>query len=152
MTETAPSSDRDIADRLHSAAIHLLRGLRRVDRMSGLSAARLSALSVLVFAGPCSVTGLAAAEQVAPPTMSRLLKDMAGDGLIKRARSGSDARLRIFSATALGRRILEKARARRVEALLAEIRKLSAGKRETLVNSLEVIEGLAAGAQGANSA
>ena len=52
------------ADRLHSAAIHLLRSLRVEDQVSGLSGPRLSALSVIVFGGPLPMSALAAAEQV----------------------------------------------------------------------------------------
>ena len=44
--------ERETADRLHSAAIHLLRRVSREDAGSGVSPPRLSALSVLVFAGP----------------------------------------------------------------------------------------------------
>ena len=55
-----------MADRLHSAAIHLLRRLRVEDEALGISAPRLSALSVLVFAGPRRVGELAEAEQVEP--------------------------------------------------------------------------------------
>ena len=62
-----------VADRLHSAAIHLLRRLRREDDASGQSAPRLSALSVLVFGGPQTIGALAAAEQVRVPTMSRVV-------------------------------------------------------------------------------
>ena len=47
------------ADSLHSAAIHLLRKLRRIDAGSGLNAPRLSALSVIVFAGPLTLGQLA---------------------------------------------------------------------------------------------
>jgi hypothetical protein len=47
------SETRDIAARLHSSAIRLLRTLRREDDGSGLSAPRLSALSVVVFGGRC---------------------------------------------------------------------------------------------------
>ena len=56
-----------VADRLHSVAIHLLRRLRREDTASGLSTAQLSALSVLVFVGPQTLSALAATEQVRPP-------------------------------------------------------------------------------------
>ena len=65
----------EIADKLHSAAIHLLRRLRAEDDAIGLSAPRLSALSVVVFAGPLTLSELAAAEQVRLPTISRLIKD-----------------------------------------------------------------------------
>ena len=62
-----------VADRLHSAAIHLLRRVRQQDVATGEGPARLSALSVLVFGGPKTLGELAAAEQVKPPTMSRIV-------------------------------------------------------------------------------
>src|SRR2546427_13059204 len=81
-----------IADRLHSAAIHLLRSLRTEDSASGLSGPRLSALSVVVFAGPIAMSALAAAEQVRPPTMTRLVAELERRGLVERARSPADRR------------------------------------------------------------
>src|SRR3954467_2258933 len=79
-----PSAAADLADRLHSAAIHLLRRLRRADTASGLPAPRLSALSVLVFGGPLTVSELAAAEQVRPPTMTRIIGALEAAGLAER--------------------------------------------------------------------
>src|SRR5512134_1777173 len=74
------------ADRLHSAAIQLLRRLRREDNRWGLSAPRLSALSVLVFGGrPLTLGELANAEQVRPPTMTRLVSALESQGLVSRA-------------------------------------------------------------------
>src|SRR5262249_22209397 len=73
----------ELADRLHSAAIHLLRRLRRTDPQTGISAAQLSALSVLM-GGPRTISELAAAEQVQPPTMSRLVREMEAAGLVER--------------------------------------------------------------------
>src|SRR5687768_18394616 len=61
-----------VADALHSAAIHLLRGVRKEDVQTGVGPARLSALSVLVFAGPMRLTDLARIEQVKPPTMTKV--------------------------------------------------------------------------------
>src|SRR2546422_3455480 len=63
----------DVADRLHSAAIHLLRHVRKQDVATREAPARLSALSVLVFGGPVTLGQLAAAEQVKPPTMTRIV-------------------------------------------------------------------------------
>ena len=72
---TSPAQEVDaVADRLHSAAIHLLRRLRVEDEALGISAPRLSVLSVLVFAGPMRIGELAHAEQVEPPTMTRLVR------------------------------------------------------------------------------
>ena len=65
--------NRSVADRLHSAAIHLLRRVRKQDTVLAEAPARLSALSVLVFAGPMTLGQLAAAEQVKPPTMTRIV-------------------------------------------------------------------------------
>src|ERR1041385_1747965 len=96
------------ADRLHSAAIHLLRSLRTEDRSSGLSGPRLSALSVIVFAGPIAMSALAAAEQVRPPTMTRLVAELERLGLVERARDSEDLRGIRVRATAKGRRLLEE--------------------------------------------
>jgi len=65
------SSQTELADRLHSAAIHVLRRVAREDTASGLGGPALSALSVVVFGGPLSLGKLAEAEQVTPPTMTR---------------------------------------------------------------------------------
>ena len=73
-----------VADRLHSAAIHLLRRLRVEDEALGISAPRLSLLSVLVFAGPKRIGELARVEQVEPPTISRLVDGLVRDGLAVR--------------------------------------------------------------------
>ena len=97
-----------MADRLHSAAIHLLRRLRVEDEALGISAPRLSALSVLVFAGPRRVGELAEAEQVEPPTMTRLVDGMERDGYVAREPDPEDGRAVIVRATAKGIRALKK--------------------------------------------
>ena len=75
-----------VADALHSAAIHLLRRVREEDEEAGVGPARLSALSVLVFAGPQRLTDLARAEQVRPPTMTKVVTGLEGAGLARRDR------------------------------------------------------------------
>jgi DNA-binding MarR family transcriptional regulator len=132
-----------VSDRLHSAAIRLLRWLRREDDRSGLSAPRLSALSVVVFGGPVTLGELAAAEQVRPPTMTRLVQALEADGLVSRVADPGDARVTRLRATAKGRRLLAAGRARRVAALEAGVARLDAGERETLARAAEIIERLA---------
>jgi len=51
MANKSSQDAQKVAEQMHSAAIHLLRKLRREDAQSGLNAPRLSALSVIVFAG-----------------------------------------------------------------------------------------------------
>jgi DNA-binding MarR family transcriptional regulator len=121
-----------LADQLHSAAIHLLRGVRRVDAQSGLPAAQLSALSVVVFGGPLSLGALAAAEQVRPPTMSRVVGALEAGGLVTREPDPADARAVLVAATRAGRRLLAEGRRRRVEALAERLRALDENERAAL--------------------
>ncbi len=137
------SPSRDVADRLHSAAIHLLRGLRKVDDETGLSAPRLSALSVVVFAGPLTLGALAAAEGVRPPTMTRLVTALEDLGLVSRTNDPADARITRVEATARGRRVLMRGRARRLELLASRLESLPAADLRMLGTAAGVIESVA---------
>lgn len=141
----APQDEAErTADRLHSAAIHLLRRLRREDSKSGLSAPRLSALSVVVFGGPLTLGELANAEQVRPPTMTRLVSALEDDGLVAREPDPNDGRLTKIRATAKGRSLLFRGRARRVAALTAEVRALSVADRDALARAIAILDGVIA--------
>ncbi len=115
----------ELADKLHSAAIHLLRKLRREDETSGLNAPRLSALSVIVFGGPISLGELAAAEHVRPPTMTRIVQALETQMLVTRERDMADARSVRLTATAKGKALLTAGRKRRVDTLANQIGSLS---------------------------
>ncbi|HEX2184507.1 MAG TPA: MarR family transcriptional regulator [Chloroflexota bacterium] len=130
------------ADRLHSAAIHLLRRLRRQDDASGLSAPRLSALSVIVFGGPLTLGALAAAEQVRPPTMTRLVAGLEAAGLVRRESSAADGRVVLVRATAAGEQVMAEGRRRRVGALARRLAALPADERATLFRAAEILERL----------
>ena len=131
---------RDVAARLHSSAIRLLRTLRREDDGSGLSAPRLSALSVLVFGGPMSLAELAAAEQVKPPTMSRIVDALVERGLVTRIAKPGDRRSVEIAATGEGTKLLEAGRERRVHALVGRLRKLADSERRALARGVEILE------------
>src|ERR1041385_5653583 len=96
---SAADKTADLADRLHSAAIHLLRRLRREDDASGLPAPQLSALSVIVFGGPITLGALADAEQVRPPTITRLVEKLESAGLVERTSDATDKRVSRVEAT-----------------------------------------------------
>ena len=134
---------RDIAGRLHSAAIRLLRTLRREDDGSGLSAPRLSALSVVVFAGPLSLAELAAAEQVKPPTMSRIVDALVERGLVTREAKPGDRRSVRIMATAEGSQLLDTGRERRVRALIGRLDLLADSERRALARGVEILERVA---------
>ena len=130
----------DVARSLHSAAIRLLRMVRREDRTTGISPPRLSALSVLVFGGPMSLAELAAAEEVKAPTMSRIVEGLVKTGLATREADPGNRRKVRIAATAEGRRRLEAGRDRRVRALAERLRRLADSERRALARGVEVIE------------
>jgi DNA-binding MarR family transcriptional regulator len=129
-----------MAARLHSAAIRLLRLLRREDEEAGLSGPRLSALSMVVFAGPISLAELAAAEQVRAPTMSRIVDGLVREGLVNRVSNPTDRRMVKISATEAGARLLEEGRERRVRALTRRLDQLAESERRALARGVDLLE------------
>src|SRR5919204_4230636 len=125
MTSAKSSRNLEAADRFHSAAIHALRHVRREDPATVLSAARLSALSVLVFGGPRTLGELAAAEHVRPPTMTNIVRGLEEAGLVRREADPRDGRVARVRATAKGERVLQRARQRRIENLAERLASLS---------------------------
>ena len=134
-----PRPSRELADRLHSVAIHLLRRARRTDPLTGVSPAQLSALSVLM-GGAKTLGELAAAEQVRPPTMSRLVKEMERAGVARRSSDPRDGRVVRVRATAKGLRALSRGRAMRVETLNRLVRALAPAERASLTEAVGIVE------------
>lgn len=137
-----PPPARVVADRVHAAAIHLLRRLRVEDKAIGLSGPRASALSVIVFRGPIAMGALADAEQVRPPTITRLVAGLERAGLVRRFNDRNDGRVQLVEATAAGRRLLEKGRARRVERLMTGIAQLTVEEQQLLGRAAALLERL----------
>lgn len=141
MTPREPEARAEaLADQLHSAAIHLLRQLRKEDDASGLSAPRLSALSVIVFGGPLTLGQLAAAEQVKPPTMTRIVTGLEKDRLVRRIGDPRDRRLTRIQATIKGQKVLAAGRARRVEKLAAVVRGLRGNELGELTRGVHLLQ------------
>jgi DNA-binding MarR family transcriptional regulator len=132
--------DQELAARLHAAALHLLRRLAQEDRATGVSAPRLSALSVLVFGGPRTIGSLATIEGVTPPTMTRLVAGMVGDGLVERLPDAADRRIVRVQASKTGRALLLSGRDRRVSTLAAMVAPLTPKERRRLDQAAEIIE------------
>jgi len=137
----APAPARTIADRLHSAAIHLLRRLRVEDKALGLTGPRASALSVIVFRGPLTMSALAEAEQVRRPTITRLIDGLERRRLVRRVSDPADGRVQLVEATAAGKRLLQKGRARRVERLTQGVAQLSRDDQQVLARAAHLMEG-----------
>lgn len=131
-----------LADRLHSLAIHLLRRIRRGDDEVGLSAPRLSALSVIVYRGPISLTELAKAESVTPPTMTRLVNALVQAALVEKRAAENDNRVVLLRATQSGKHTLDEARAKRLAALRALLTQLAPEQLGDVQRAVEALEPL----------
>jgi DNA-binding MarR family transcriptional regulator len=138
--QSGPSNLLEIADRLHSAAIHLLRQVRQQDTATREAPARLSALAVLVFGGPVTLGELAAAEQVKPPTMTRIVTGLERSRLAERYADPVDARKVKMRATAKGVRLLQQSRQRRIECVGKHLSALSPQELAALRQAADIFE------------
>jgi DNA-binding MarR family transcriptional regulator len=134
---------RKTASYLNSGAIHLLRGMRAVDRQAGLTPARLSALSVLVFGGPQPLGRLARIEDVAGPTMTRIVDGLELLGLARREEHPDSARITMVAATEDGEALMRAAAERRFDAIVAALRALSKDERDAVVAAAPALVRLA---------
>jgi DNA-binding MarR family transcriptional regulator len=132
------------ARHLNSAAIHLLRGMRAADRASGLTPARLSALSVLVFGGPCTLGQLARTEDVSGPTMTRIVDGLVGLGLVLREEHPDSARQVLISATSSGLELMHAAAQRRVDVIVSALASLPVDDRRVIVSAAPALRELSA--------
>lgn len=134
-----PPSREEVARRVHSAALHLMRYVRTQDTALGVPPAQLSALSVIVFGGKTSLSDLAKAEQVRPPTMSRIIDALVRDGLVRRETDKTDRRSIIITATEKGTRIMHEGRGRREKRLLELLQPLRREEIDLLDRASEIL-------------
>jgi DNA-binding MarR family transcriptional regulator len=140
-----PEGSADLANRLHSVAIHLLRRVRRQDVASGLGPSRLSALSVIGFGGPLSLGSLAGAEQVSAPTMSRVVAALEEAGLVERQPDPADGRRTLLRATPRGMELLREGQRRRTDELAELLGDLDEAERAALDRAIGGLERLLGG-------
>lgn len=120
LPEGVPRNRRHrVANALNSTAIHAIRAARVADVETGLTAERLSLLSVLVYGGPATMSALARAEQVSRPAITRTVGALEDAGLVHREEVAADRRQSLVSATGAGKRMLEAGRRARIERLAA---------------------------------
>lgn len=127
------------AEAIHAASIRVLRIVRVEDTKAGIGPAQLSVLSVLVFLGPKTMRELAEAEQVKPPTMSRVVDGLVRQRLAQRNTNTEDRRSLRIAATAKGKRLLLAGRDRRVQALSRRLEHLAKDDLNVLCKAAEVL-------------
>ena len=129
----------NLSRNLHSAALHLLRDLRTQDSALGIGPSQLSALSVIVFGGPRSLHDLAQAEQVRPPTMSKIVDALVQQGLARREVNSSDRRSITIIPTQKGVQVMNEGRGRREKRLIELLRRLKQDELRDIQRASEVL-------------
>ena len=100
--------------RLNSKFTHLIRRIRHIDERQGVGRAKLSALAVLHFGGPRSLTELARAELVTPTTMHHIIKGLLSGKLVRKIPDPTDKRRQEIRLTVKGKKVIIKAHAARI--------------------------------------
>ena len=138
----APTSVASLAPRLRVAVTRLNRRLRS-SALGGISPAQASALSMIERLGSPALNELAAAEQVRPPSMTRIVDALESDGLVARRVDAADRRSSRVSLTAAGRRELATIRNRKTAFLEQRLAALSDAERVAVARTLDILERLA---------
>jgi DNA-binding MarR family transcriptional regulator len=136
----ARKSKHEVADLIHSASIHVLRRAAERDAETGLTRARLSALSVVVFGGPLTLGALAAAEGVRPATMTNIVTALERDSLVRRKPNTADGRSVLIEATAAGTRALQRGRAGRIDTIAERLDDLAPDELAIVWRAGELLE------------
>jgi DNA-binding MarR family transcriptional regulator len=137
----------DLADgidaaRLRVAVLRLARRLRKHE-LAGLTPTQLAALSTVERSGPLRLGDLAAAERIAPSTLTRLVSALEDQGYVERRAVPGDARVWELAVTARGREVLDRIRQESTVLLADSLLTLSAHELGALATALPALERLA---------
>jgi len=145
MARSAPSDvdAAEVAARLRLSATRLARRLRQ-EADSGFTPSQLSALSTIHNHGPLTLGALAEIERVAPPSITKVITKLEGDGLVERAPDPNDGRVSHVSATAAGRALIEESRRRKTTWLTGRVGGLEPRHQAALADSLDALDALIA--------
>jgi DNA-binding MarR family transcriptional regulator len=129
----------DMAGRLRFAVARMARLLRQQDQ-SGFGPTLVAALATVGKHGPLTLGDLAAREQVAPPTITKVVEKLVALDLVTRSADAFDRRVSRVTITTKGTRQLDKYRTRRTEWLAERLRDLEPAERERLAAAVDVLE------------
>jgi DNA-binding MarR family transcriptional regulator len=139
-----------LAARLRLAVTRLARRLRQ-EAEAGVTPSMLSALSSAERKGSLTMRDLCHAEQVQPPTMTRIVAALVEAGLVVREQDPADGRVAWVTVTTEGRRLLERSRRRKEAYLAKSLRSLGPEELRTLEAAAEILERLTDAPSGARS-
>lgn len=130
------------AARLRVAVLRLSRRLRKHD-LAGLTPSQLSTLSYVGARGPLRLGDLAAAERIAPSTLTRLVNVLESRGYVQRQPAPDDARASLVTVTESGQAALARIRAEGTAMLSDILRTLPPDQLTALQVALPALESLA---------
>ncbi len=134
--------EAQLASALRITLGRLVRRLRAEKGEIALSLTKSSALATVERSGPLSPTALATLERVQPPSMTRVLADLAGLGLVRRVPHASARRQSVIEITATGCALLAAQRASRDAWLARALEHLDPGELEVIETVLPILERL----------
>jgi DNA-binding MarR family transcriptional regulator len=146
-TATPPETAIDIetAARLRAAIGRLSRrlGPTAAGKAADLTPTKISVLMDVVRRGPLRLSDVADAEGINPTMLSRVITGLVDRGLLERTSDEADRRAAWVKATAAGRRLSERIRRERTDAINAALSELSEAHRQRILDALDALEGLA---------
>ena len=131
----------EVASRLRLAVMRFSRRLRQ-HAPGGITPSQLSALSTLVAEKRITLSQLAVAERVQPPSITRVVDVLVADGYATRTQSKEDRRVAWVEPTAAGRALVDGVRRQRDAYLAQRLRTLTADDRAVLARAAMLLEQL----------
>jgi DNA-binding MarR family transcriptional regulator len=135
----AGEAEEELATRLRVAVTRLNRRLRQ-QSLAGLSPSQAAALGSINRLGSPTLGELALAEQVQPPTMTRLVAGMEREGLVVRFQDDDDRRVWRVRLSGDGRRMLQRIHRLKNAFLARRLAALDDAERERVVELTELLE------------
>ena len=144
-TLTSQDFDLDTTARLRAVIGRLSRRLRPTPtaRAAGLTPTRTSVLLTVMREGPIRVSDLAEAEGINPTQLSRAIAHLVDAGLVERSADEGDRRAAWLKPTPAGRKLTERIRRERTDALNVALQGLAPDERERIISALAALERLA---------
>jgi DNA-binding MarR family transcriptional regulator len=141
-TSTSSRARRvQLAARLRLAVLRLARRLRQQAEVD-VTPSMQSVLSTLERVGPATFGELAELERVRPPTITRIVARLEGDGLVKRETDNRDRRVSYVRLTREGRQLMRRTRSRKDLFLVERLARLDEDHLTALENAVEALERL----------
>jgi DNA-binding MarR family transcriptional regulator len=137
----APQDTAEMAARLRLSSTRLARRLRQ-QADTGLTPSQLSALAAVDRHGPMTLGALAEIENVAPPSVTRIVAKLEADGLLQRAADARDGRVVRVKVTAAGRTLLSASRRRKTAWLSSRLDQLPDAQRSKIRAALDALDAL----------